>query len=164
MSKPLFNEEVLYSNQGHRRTRSLFWETAVAGDNPVMSLRRSKKFLLLRPLFIEFVTNDPTELLFAEYVFGDYSYWKNITEAKWMDKYLDEWRMVTDTKRKAMAFEAVLQEARDKGRSAFSAAKFLIEEPWKNKRDKKTKRAVQQSADAARSGLNADIARMKDYK
>lgn len=159
----LFTHEQLHSSQGHKLTRALFWETRIGDDTPIMSLNRKEGYVCIRPIFIELTKNDPTELVFAEHVFGDYAFWKNVTKAKWMDSYLEEWRMVADVQRKSDAFRAVISEVRTQGRSAFSAAKFLIDEPWKDKRNPKNKAAVKKSTETAHRGLEADVKRMQDY-
>ena len=161
----LFDKDQLYSAQGHKLTRSLFVETAVAGDTPIMTLSVHEKegYTNLRTIFIELVSDDPSEYTFAEAVFGDYAHWNNITKASWMKPYLDEWRMCADVKRKAMGFDAAVREIKGKGRSAFAAAKFLIEEPWKDKRNPKTKEAVKKSTKTAASEVDKDVARLKDF-
>ena len=161
----IFSPEQLYSPQGHRLTRALFAETAIKGDNPIMSLSPHDKegFLNIRKLFIEMVADDPSEYDFAEHVFGDYAFWYNITQSKWMEPYLQEWRMVADVKRKSKSFKSLIREVENEGRSAFSAAKLLIEEPWKDKRNPKTKQAVQESTKRAVNEHKSDIARLSDY-
>jgi hypothetical protein len=133
----MIDNDILYSSQGHKRTRALFWETALPDDHPVMTLNRKEGYIAIRPLFIELVVDDPSEAIFAETVFGDVAFWENITKAKWMAPYLREWRMICDVKRKSYAFQAVVKEVKEGGRSSFTAAKYLIEEPWN--KDKKTK-------------------------
>jgi hypothetical protein len=38
--------------------------------------------------------------------------------------------MAATEKRKSVAFTAIIKEVRESGKSAFTAAKYLIEEPW----------------------------------
>jgi len=133
-------------------------------DPPLMRLGRDNGELpSLRELFILLVTDDPTEVEFAEHVFGDYAFWDNITSCKWMESYLKEWRLITDARRKTKAFKAILSEIEGDGRSAFTAAKFIIEEPWKDKRNPKVKDEVNQSTARAAKDIDSDIVRMKEF-
>ncbi len=160
---PLIEHKDLYTSSGQRRTRALFRETCMASDTPVASIGKQPGALIpMRELFLEFVPNDPTEFEFAELVFGDYAHWKMIADAPWMSDVLAEWRMICDVKRKSEAFKAVLEEAKG-GRSSFTAAKYLIEEPWKDKRNPKTKEAVNKSTQKARDGILEDVKRLSDY-
>lgn len=162
---PLFSHEQLHSTQGHRLTRSLFKETAKGADQPVMTLARYPKddLVQLAPIFIEYVTEDPSEYEFALHVFGNFAHWKLIAESTWMQPYLEEWRMETDVRRKSSSFRRVYEEATSDGRSAYQAAKYLIEEPWKDKRNPKTQKAHQASNTKAAEGIKDDVLRMKDF-
>ena len=160
---PLIKHEDMYTSSGQRRTRALFRETAGSSDSPVASLGKQPGDLIpVRDLFIEFVSEDPTEYEFAELLLGDYAHWKLIADAPWMQDYIAEWRMICDVKRKSDAFKGILLEAKG-GRSAFSASKYLIEEPWKDKRNPKNKKEVTESTRRASATVAADVARMKDY-
>lgn len=161
----LFEYEQLHSNQGHRLTRSLFKETAKAYDEPIMTLARQPKegLVQLAPIFIEMVTDDPSEYEFALHVFGNFAHWKLISESTWMQPYLEEWRMEADVRRKSSAFRRICSEAKDGGRSSYQAAKYLVEEPWKDKRNPKTKETHQASNEKAVAGIKDDVLRMKDF-
>ena len=159
----LIDPKYLLTTSGQRRTRSLFRETCMGSDTPVAALGRNPGDLIpVRQLFLSMVPEDPTEFMFAETVFGDYAHWKLIADAPWMKDYIEEWRMICDVKRKSDAFQSVLKEAKE-GRSAFSAAKYLIEEPWKDKRNTKTKEKVKESTKKAFDSVKDDVARLKDY-
>jgi len=153
----MFSDDVFYSSTGVRRTRALFKEVASTDDSPVFTLGKSDgtgEYISIRNLYIKFCVDDPSETNFSETIFGDVGLWLNISKCTWMAPHLEEWRMVCDTKRKAMAFEAVINEVKTSGKSAFSAAKFLIDEPWKVKRApvrqrNKVKDEINKSTDAA---------------
>lgn len=160
---PLIPEERLITKSGQRRSRALFKETCLPKDEPVASLGRTTGGLLpIRDLFVSYVAGDPTEYDFAMEVFGDFAHWKMIANTPWMEPYLEEWRETADVKRKRDAFKAVLEEA-ETGRSKFSAAKYLIEEPWKDKRNKEVKERSKRTSDRANSEFKDDIERLKDY-
>lgn len=161
----LIKEEQLYTPGGVRLSRALFKEMNDGSSDPFFTLGRSKDGLpSLRSIFIPMVVEDPTELEFAEYVFGDYSFWVHLTKCRWMEPHLEEWRMIADTKRKVNAFKSIAKEAQgNHDRSALSAARYLIEEPWKDKRSPKTKKAVKGSADKASAAVQNDVVRLKDF-
>lgn len=161
----MFTHEQLHSAQGHRLTRSLFKETCKPGDVPIMTLSRNPKdnLVSLQPIYIERTTLDPTEYEFAEFVFGSYAHWKIIADATWMQPYIEEWRMEADVRRKSIAFQGVVAEVQGAGRSSFSAAKFLIEEPWKDKRRPAVKEASTKTSKKASEGVQEDILRLRKH-
>lgn len=157
----LFSEEQLWASNGLAKTNSLFSETARQGDTPIMSLNGGNKNLIcLRDLYVPLVANDPSEVEFAEYVFGDLRYWLKLKSAVFMPKYLEEWSQLADVKRKQKAFAAIIREINENGRSAFTAAKYLIEEPWKPTTKKSTNNKIK-SADEAKSAFSEDIDRLE---
>lgn len=158
----MFTKDQLWSSTGNPRTRSLFSETKKPGDEPIMTLNGGNKSLpCLRELYVPLVAEDPSEATFAETVFGDIRYWTKLREADFMESYLKEWNMIADIKRKQKAFEAIMDEVKSKGRSAFSAAKFLLDEPWKPN-DKETKEAKRKSTEEAYNPFKEDVERLKD--
>lgn len=160
----LFTKEQLWASNGLAKTNSLFTETARPQDVPIMSLNGNTRFEVpcLRDLYVPLVARDPSEVTFAETVFGDLRYWLKLREAKFMPPFLEEWRLMADTKRKQLAFEAVIKEIENEGRSAFSAAKYIIEESWKDKRNPKVKEASNKTTNDAQSFWKEDIDRLKD--
>ncbi len=161
----MFTHDQLHSTQGHRLTRSLFKETCKPGDEPIMTLSRNPKddLVQLAPIFLEYVTLDPSEYEFAVHVFGSFSHWKIIAESTWMRPYIEEWRMEADVRRKSIAFRQIADEAQGKGRSSYSAAKFLIEEPWKDKRKKAVKETAEKTSTKASEGVQEDVLRLREY-
>lgn len=159
----IFSKEQIWASNGNAKSLSLFSETCSPKDTPILSLNGGRKTLpCLRDYYVPLVAQDPSETLFAETVFGDLRFWLKIRDLDWMQKYLDEWRLMADTKRKQKAFEAVIREVEEGGRSSFTAAKYLIEEPWKDKRNTKTKEDSQKSSTQARSVYSEDIERLKE--
>ena len=160
----LIPRDSLVSSLNHKKTRALFEETCLSTDTPVLSLRSNSKNGLpsLRDLFLDFVVDDPSEATLAEFVFGDVEHWHILCECNWFKPHLEEWRRICDTKRKARAFKAIISEVEEGGRSAFSAAKYLIEEPWKDKRDSKTKKQVKETTDEARHAVSEDLKRLRE--
>ena len=81
-------------------------------------------------LYMAHAVDDPSEVTFAEEVFGDLYFWQCLAES-WFKPHLEEWRHLAAIKRKQGAFKAIINEVKTNGRSAFTAAKYPIEQPWK---------------------------------
>lgn len=159
----LIKQEDLFTSSGQRRTRALFKETCASHETPVAALgKRTDDLIPLRDIYFDLCVDDPTENDFAEFVFGDYSHWALIKDTPWIKPYLDEWRMNADIKRKSIAFKAILKEAQG-GRSPLAAARYLIEEGWKDKRNTKVRKQNRESTERASETIKSDIARLKDY-
>lgn len=158
----LFTKEQLWAANGLPKTNCLFQETKRPGDIPLMSLTGWNDDLpCLRTYYVNLTVDDPSEATFAEEIFGDIRYWFKLREAKFMPQYLSEWREEADIKRKQKAFKAVLKEVEENGRSAFSAAKYLIEEPWKGK-SQEVKKTVRKTAKQALTVYDEDLSRLKE--
>lgn len=90
------------------RTRSLFEDECLPTDTPVASLERSKAGHeeTLHKAYIAYCVDDPSETNFIDYAFGgDFRYWKELKNTKWMQPYLDRWKEEADIRRKAKAFQ-----------------------------------------------------------
>lgn len=145
MKLPLDRDQIYTPNNG-LKVLCLIKELAKPDDEPIFTLRDEKDgFESLQVLFINLVTEDPTESTFAQVVFGDVLYWMKARENKLLKPHLEEWRKVADVKRKAMAYEAIIGEVKTRGKNCFSAAKFIIDEPNKDKRNPKVKESVEES-------------------
>lgn len=162
--EPMFPKDMTHNAVGRMKLQALFEETARPTDEPIMSLRASRPNGLpsLRDLFIQLVVDDPTETTFAELVFGDIDHWNQLLAWKPLAPYLKKWRAITDAKRKAKAFQLMIAEIDTRGKSAFSAAKFLIDEPWKDKRKASVKKEVQETTKAGFAEVSDDFNRLKE--
>lgn len=160
----MFEKSQLWTNNGLPRTNSLFVEVSRPGDKPIMSLNGvNEDFPCLRDLYVAYVVDDPSEVVFAETVFNDVRYWLKLKSAAFMPKYLEEWDEIVQVKRKQKAFAAVFDEIESKGRSAFTAAKYLIEEQWR--KDKNTKTAKQKASNTSKQALglfSEDLERLRE--
>ena len=166
--EPMFSRDQLYGENGHRKSRALFVETSGRPhiDKPFLCLNPNRKegdYIPLQPLFISLTVDDPSEATFAETVFGDIPFWESLKTCTWFKDYYEEWAYVAEVKRKSKAFKAIVQEAED-GRSKFTAAKFLIEEPWKDKRNPKAKARSKKTTEVARmdAEVESDIERLRE--
>ena len=138
-------------------------ETCAHHNEPIFTLRDEKEgYISLRKLYLQYVPNDPSEAVFAEVVFGDVGYWLHLRENKLLKPFFDEWRQEADVIRKSKAFTAIIKEVEGEGRSSFSAAKFLIEEPWKDKRDPKVKKESKETTSKASLQVKSDVERLRE--
>ncbi len=159
---PLVPPEILIGDQGKQRTVSLVKEfPSMGGVDPIFTVKPQGKegLINLRQLFIDMVVSDPTEVEFAEFVFGDYSYWEVMSESSQMVPHVREWRKVADTKRKTQAFKALIEDAKKGG---VASAKYLIEEPWKPKNTRPAKKTSQYTTTQAYSAVASDVQRLRD--
>ena len=172
----LYDFTYTKTDNGIIRTKSLFYELAY--DNPEFAIFTLKEhdsetsagrpLMSLAQTFIAMTIDDPTEVEFADEVFGSWEVWDKIRNSdKRIVAAIEKWRKEADIRRKAIAFKAVVNEARD-GKSSLAAAKYLIEEPWKkgdNSTDGRKKRSeARETAKEAfeRTGVAEDIKRLRE--
>jgi len=164
---PIFSYSDLYNEKNVPRTREVFCEFSEAG---VLTHNRDGKEgkISLYKLYISLAVDDPSEVTFAEEVFGDLPYWFSLQEAPWFKKHIEEWRLVAAEKRKCQAFKAIINEVKSNGKSAFTAAKYLIEEPWRNGNSvaekKRIKREIEETTNSAyhSKAIKSDIERLQE--
>lgn len=161
----ILTREQMYTIGNVAKTTSLIRELSRDGDEPVFSLHSPapEGFISLQNLFVSHTVEDPTEIVFAEEVFGDILFWMNLRESPRLKPYLDKWREIAEMKRKQKAFTAIIKEVEGNGRGKMQAARFLIEEPWKGK-TKAAKEQVSRTADKAfkSPGVSSDYNRLKE--
>lgn len=163
MKLPLKREQI-WTPQNHPKFLCLIKELCKHTDVPVFTLRDEKDGLeSLQTLFINLTIEDPTEATFAEVVFGDVFYWLKVRDNKALVPFLTEWRKVAAVKRKSLAYNQIINEVKTQGKSAFSAAKFLLDEPEEVKAKRKTKAEVQETKDLARNDYRSDIDNLKGF-
>lgn len=160
----MLSQDQLVASNGNKITRGLFVEVNQYDKmKPIFSLSDNKKegFISLKELFLKFVPDDPSEATFALAVFGSISHWEEIKATYWFKPYYERWTLETDILRKSEAFKSVISEVKNNGKSAFSAAKFLIDEPWKPK-TKVSREKKKESTGKAYDSVSADVIRLKD--
>ena len=166
----MLTRDQIYTPQNKPKTTSLVFELSQQADiEAVFTLRDEKEgFISLQKLFIEMTVEDPSEHTFAEQVFGDFPYWLHFRENKVLKKYLVEWRATAEAKRKSLAFNHIINEVKTQGKNSFQAARYLIDEPWKNKRDpsvkaqsSKTTNEAHEEALFQNEGFSADLKRLR---
>lgn len=163
---PIFTKDDLYNKSNNMLIRNIFCEWNPDGLLTLDKNGKEGKVSLFK-LYMAHCVDDPSEVTFAEEVFGDLFFWQNLSEANWFERDITEWRHLAATKRKQKAFKAIIEEVQTKGRSSFTAAKYLIEEPWKvgNATErKKIKKQISDSAEAALkdSSVQSDLRRLKE--
>ena len=162
---PLLPHDVLFAANGKQRTVTLIHELPSHSDTITAPFTINPKgkegYINLRDLFLSMVVGDPTEVEFAEFVFGDIAYWERLANCPAMKDYVREWRRMADMKRKTEAFKSIIREAKEsKGASAVTAARYLIEEPWK--KDSRDKRVSKRTTEEAFNNINDDLSRLRE--
>ena len=162
----IFQPKDLYNKQNNPLLREIFCEHNSDALLTVNKNGEEGKICLFK-LYMAHTVDDPSEVTFAEEVFGDLYFWQTLTESVWFKRHIDEWRFLAATKRKQAAFKSIIKEVKEGGRSSFSAAKYLIEEPWKfgsAVERKKVRKQISDSAEAAigDSSIQKDLARLKE--
>jgi len=157
------NREDIYTPKNGLRFLCLIKELCKPTDKPIFTIRDEKTGLIsLRTLFLTLVVDDPSEATFAEEVFGDVGYWLKVREHKFLKPFVEDWRQECDVLRKAKAFKAIMNEVKDEGKSSFAASKFIIDEPWKDKRDPKVKAKSKESTNQAADSFKDDFTRLTE--
>lgn len=170
---PICTLEQLFTSQNVPRTKDIFYEHRYAGKsegaNAIFTVANvpAEGYIPLKKLYMTFCVDDPSEVTFCDEVFGDFYYWSCLQEASLFKPILEAWRYEASVRRKQMAFKQIINEVKE-GKSAFQAAKYLVEEPWKGGPTaadrKKAKAKSQESAEEAfqNSQIQEDVKRLKE--
>ena len=164
---PLLSHDQMYNTSSVPKFSQLIVELCHSraerdASKAIFTVRNEKEgFISLKKLFVEHTASDPSEVSFAEALFGDVGYWLRVRETKELAQYLNSWREEAEVIRKSKAFKAMVQEVEKNGKSSFSAAKYLIEEPWKG-RTKATKEAKTKTSNKAFDFVKQDLEGLKD--
>ena len=160
----IFSPKDLYNSRNNMLLRDIFCEW---NPDAMLTFNKNGKDgkINLFNLYMAHAVDDPSEVTFAEEVFGDLYFWQCLAES-WFKPHLEEWRHLAAIKRKQGAFKAIINEVKTNGRSAFTAAKYLIEEPWKIGNAAERKKVRKQISDSAEATLSdstvqSDLNRLK---
>lgn len=164
---PIFSYADLHTDKNVPKTKEIFCEH---NDKGILTYSRDDKpgKINLYKLYMSFCVEDPSEVKFAEEVFGDIGFWLRLQNAVFFKETLTEWRQHAAEKRKCLAFEAIIKEVKNDGKSSFTAAKYLIEEPWRNGNSvaekKRLKAEIEKTATNAfiSKSAESDYQRLKD--
>lgn len=162
----IFSPEQLRTSNNQYKTSSLFKETNL--HNPkeaIMTLKDSLEgntLPSLKTYYVSLTLEDPSEYVFASEVFGSFTHWNLIKNSKFIQPYYKDYVMNAEAKRKSLAFKKIVEEAKG-GKYSFTASKYLIEEPWKDKKSKEVKEASKKSTEKAFQTVSKDAERLKEY-
>lgn len=161
-----------YTDGGKARTSGLFMETAVTPDvtPPVATLtaRGAAEHPHLYPtrsIYINLCTDDPSEKLFVDaFLEGDLNYWRTLEQSPSLRHHIEEWRDAAAVARKSKAFQVIAQEAySETSKTKFTAAKYLIEEPWKPRAPSTKRRTAKTTQEAFdKAGMAEDAKRLRE--
>lgn len=158
----LYDSSVLINSTGAMRTTALFKETASKDENPIFTLSNNPKegYVTLKDIYMDFCVLDPTEVTFADHVFGSWTHWKKISNSNFFQDYILEWREEAAVRRKSLAFKAMIKDVQE-GKNTLVAGKYLIEEPWLGK-SAKAMSSRHKTTREARLAVDSDIQRLKE--
>ena len=136
-------EAVLRDSIRNYRTMSLFEEYKHPDYASIWTLRpydyKAKEgvYPSLRKIYMDL--KDPTEGRIATEVFTTYELWNRIANSAWFKPYITQWRNELEIRLRAEGLSKLIEQS---GRST-SAAQFLAEGKWKQKRGRPTKEEVE---------------------
>lgn len=119
------------TDQGVFYTKSLFFETisSVADRGHVIYTLKAEDhngLPSLRRLYLEEM--DPTEYSFANKYLGGWDHWKKFLESDWFRPYLEAWREELEIKMKSLAYQKIMEEAKDDlSKNKIIANKYIVE-------------------------------------
>lgn len=159
----IMDPKDLKGDNGKYLVLCLYAELCKSWQTPVFTLKEEAPGLIsLRKLYIQYCTLDPSESLFAQEVFGDMVYWHKAREHPLLKPYIEDFRKVAEAKRKELAFTKIIQEIKEDGKNAFAAAKYIIDEPWKDKRKPTVRKNSKESTQEALSVFEDDLERLRE--
>lgn len=170
---PICTPEDLYGYNNLKRIGSIVYELRRGDDDGSRSLfsissNPQNGRISLEKLYMTFCVDDPTEVTFAEEVFGDLEFWLEMRESSRMKPYVEQWQHMAAIRRKQKAFKTIVAEIEEKGKNSYQAAKYLIEEPWVTgttaAERKKARKRVSETAEEAFQAkqIQEDVLRLKE--
>jgi hypothetical protein len=76
---------------------------------------------------------DPTEYVFGNKYFEDYSHWEAVSRASWIAPLVKKWRRHLEARLKAQALQSISEIALDSGhKEQFRALTLLLKAGWKD--------------------------------
>jgi hypothetical protein len=167
---PLFKKEQLYNVMGVRKTRQLFREFTPNQDEAIFTIKRYDDYgcYSLCRLYLEFAVDDPTEVSFSEYLFGDHDFWMHLRGTYVLKDLIPKWEAEAEELRISKQIKNVLESTLNE-KSRLQAAKFLLEHGHKfrpGKTDGRKAKAENRErvADVINSeAFAADIERLSEF-
>lgn len=164
----MLTRDQIYTSLNNPITSGLFCETSIRKGSstiePIFSAYGGNpNYVNLQALYVKFCKDDPSEYTFATTVFGEWKYWSALRSMEFFKAIHKFYVEEAEVARKSEAFGAVIQEIKEEGKSKFQAAKFLIDEPWKDKtKDSAVKKSAQKTTVKAADLYSGDIQRMQE--
>ena len=124
---PILTRDQLYTEQNVPYPRNIFSEW---NHKAVFCMSRQTKTegkIPLADLYVSLTLDDPSEATFVDEVFGDYYFWKVLSNASFFREELELWKEEVEIKRKRKAFKTIIKSAEEN----WTAAEYVLEEPWK---------------------------------
>lgn len=164
-----FADSEFRASNRKRLLKALFYEYNFQDKSTVLySLKDEdhKGYPSLSRLYLEMM--DPTEYNFAIQYFESWDHWEALCQCAWFKPYIAKWRRELEVKIKSVALAQIKKEAAG-GKSAFTAAKYLLERGWEPKegqgrtKGRPSKDDIKKAADElvqAHSEIDKDFARI----
>lgn len=147
------------NSQNQRYTKQLFWEEwrELPVDErliqPPFTLNMDKEGYV--NFGREYVNDqDPSGYTTSTRLLGDFAHWKYLLKAKWFREAVETWNEELDAKLYASGMRKIRELANSDDRGALVAAKFLVQEGYKDK-DKVTTRGRPSKAELVGNMKNA---------
>ena len=143
--------QVDFKNPGNNqwRTSSLFWEFRRNGHKAYWTLKDfdhivdGETFHSLKDKFLSY--RDPTGYQFAIEVFGSWPLFQAMEKSYDLKNTIQRWKDELDVMLMSEGIKSIVDEAAN-GKSKASAAKYLIEKGWVQKKGRPSKAAIQKEA------------------
>jgi len=133
----------LVGGSGVRLLKGLFREAADRYDSTIKAPYTLKiyddkdGYLSLYLRYIEAVTVDPTEYLFATTYLHDWKHWTQLQKSPFFQDSLREWRAERDALLASILVRKMVREVN--GPKGFEATQFLLRNGWSDNQTKSTK-------------------------
>jgi hypothetical protein len=141
------------SVKGSWLTYGLFFETTTRKELAIYTLKgydlvkedeetgEVKVYKSLKLLYLE--CNDPTEYTFANEYLGGWEHWQRLQGNSEINEYIITWREELEVKLRSMAVRAMMQTAVAEGSKGTTAAKWLADKGWTDRRGRPSKAEVE---------------------
>lgn len=160
---PLLPKEKTRNSSGKLITYSLFADYGINEYNFFTLSREDKEGLVSFPkLYLQYCIEDPTEYTFAMEVFGNWSYWETLLQGSEVRKEVEILRKERDMAIKSKAVTSLIKEVEENGKSAFSAAKLLLDRGYIDKDVLASKVKNSKEADEKTKAEVKDLATIKE--
>lgn len=134
---------------GNYYLKGLFYETTNADKASVVYTLKDEPHEGYPSLYQLYMREmDLTEFVFSKNHLANWEHWERLCGCSWFQPYIERWRKELELKIRAEALNAIIAESRSDSKSAYQAAKFLVERGWapKNEKGRPTKEDVKLEA------------------